>query len=330
MKISLLFLSVATAFLTATTSFAGMAAEMEQHPAATHNPVDEDIFPPWQNGSNNDAVKRGLNFTVPEVDNLPDFHGDPLHPALVLYVGGNYFFAMAPLIEAFEKDYPDYKGHIYWETLPPGRLIQQIEAGGTITVGNMTWTVQPDVYLAGLSAVTQHIGTGLLEAPAVPYVTNTLAIMIPADNPAHITSLADLGRPDIKIAMPDPAYEGIAHQIKTALSHAGGEKLVRDVYTEKVAQNTTLLTRIHHRQTPLWIMQGKVQAGVTWQSEVMFQQKAGHPVAGITIPEDQNATAIYAGAMVKGAPHPQAAQRWLAFTVASGPEHFRTLWFQTI
>ena len=51
------------------------------------------IFPPWQHGLNNDALHRGLEFTVPEVDVLADFHGDITDPKLVLYVGGNYFFA---------------------------------------------------------------------------------------------------------------------------------------------------------------------------------------------------------------------------------------------
>ena len=47
------------------------------------------VFPPWQHGENNDAVKRGFEFTVPEADALADFHGDVSNPKRVLYVGGN-------------------------------------------------------------------------------------------------------------------------------------------------------------------------------------------------------------------------------------------------
>ncbi len=60
-------------------------------------------------------------------------------------------------------------------------------------------------------------------------------------------------------------------------------------------------------------MQGRAQAGVTWQSEAMFQEKAGHPITHVDIPAAQNATAIYAGAVVKGAPHPEAAKLWLDY-----------------
>jgi ABC-type molybdate transport system substrate-binding protein len=94
------------------------------------------IFPPWQHGENNDATQRGLSFTVPEVDDLADFHGNVSDPKLVLYVGGNYFFAMAPLVKAFEQQHPGFRGRIYWETLPPGLLEKQIEAGGAVTSGN--------------------------------------------------------------------------------------------------------------------------------------------------------------------------------------------------
>ncbi len=274
---------------------------------------NEDIFPPWQHGQNNDAINRGLEFTVPEVDDLADFHGDLTDPKLVLYVGGNYFFAMAPLVQAFEARNPEYKGRIFWETIPPGLLVKQMEAGGTITSGNMTWTVKPDAYFAGLLKVKALIDQGLLTGPAVPYVTNTLTIMVPKDNPAHIASLANLGKPDVKLAMPNPEFEGIARQIKASLEKAGGESLVRAVYETKVKDGGTILTHIHHRQTPLFLMQGVADAGLTWQSEALFQEQAGHPIAHVDIPAAENSTAIYAGAEVKGAAHPEAAKAWLDF-----------------
>lgn len=281
--------------------------------AAAQSPAPDSVYPPWQHGRNNDAAVRGLEFTEPDADNLADFHGDPVDPALVLYVGGNYFFAMAPLVEAFESRYPQYRGHLYWETIPPGLLVQQIKAGGRVTVGNMTWTAKPDVYLAGLSAVNTQIAAGLLAAPAVPYVTNTLTIMVAKGNPAKIAGLADLGRADVRLAMPNPQFEGIARQIEAALQKAGGTALLKAVYESKVHDGTTLLTHIHHRQTPLWLMQGKVQAGVTWQSEAVFQMQAGHPIEQISIPPQHNVTAVYAAALVAGAVHPQAAREWLGF-----------------
>lgn len=301
-KLTLVMVALTLAGAAALARSAGAQAAKAPEPA-----------PPWQHGRNDDAGHHGLELTVPDADNLADFHGSPDHPLLSLYVGGNYYFAMAPLVKAFEAKYPEYRGRLYWETIPPGLLVRQIRAGGTVTVGNMTWTVRPDVYLAGLLAVQKQIGAGLLRSPAVPYVTNTLAIMVAAGNPRRISGLSDLGRSSLRLAMPNPEFEGIARQIKASLVKAGGEALERQVYYTKVEQGTTELTHIHHRQTPLWIMQGWVDAGVTWQSEAIFQERAGHPISHVDIPAGENTTAVYAAAIVKGAPHAKAAQRWLDF-----------------
>lgn len=280
---------------------------------ATEQVQHDSIFPPWQHGENNDVAQRGLSFTVPQIDDLADFHGDVSHPKLVLYVGGNYFFAMAPLVAAFEQEHPEFKGRIYCETLPPGLLEKQIEAGGTVTSGNMTWTAKPDVYLAGLKKVQGLIDRGLLTGPAAPYVTNSLTIMVPAGNPGRVKNLSDLARSDLHLVMPNPEFEGIARQIDASLKKAGGEALATTVYKTKVADGGTVLTQIHHRQTPLYLMQGRAQAGVTWQSEAAFQEQIGNPITHVDIPPAQNATAVYAGAEVKGALHTEAARLWLSF-----------------
>ena len=185
------------------------------------------VYPPWQSGENNDVADKGLVFTEPEIDDLADFHGDPIDPKLSLFVGGNYFFAMAPLVRKFEELHPEFKGRIYWETIPPGLLVKQIQSGGTITSGNMTWTVKADAYFAGFNKVKQLVSDGLLAAPATPYATNTLTIMVPKANPAHVAGLADLGKPEVKLVMPNPAFEGVARQIKASLTKAGGEALAK-------------------------------------------------------------------------------------------------------
>ena len=273
----------------------------------------EALYPPWQGGSNSGAPVPGLVFTVPPADSMADFHGSLDRPALVLYASGNNFFAMRDLVRAFGEAYPAYRGRVFYETLPPGLLMKQIAAGGTVTSGNLTFTVKPDVMMAEQRASETWVKEGRLTAPVVSFATNELTIMVPAGNPAHIGGLADLGRPDLALAMPNPAFEGVARQIRASLVKAGGEALAVSVYETKVSDGTTILTRIHHRQTPLFLMQGLVQAGVTWMSEAIFQEKQGHPIAHVAIPADLNTTAIYSAAMVSGAPHAKAARAWLTF-----------------
>ncbi len=280
----------------------------------------EQVFPPWSQGKNNSAINKGLSFTVPEVDDMPDFHGDPMNAKLVLYIGGNYYFAVGPLISAFEKAHPKLRGRIFAETLPPGILLSQLKADGRITVGNMTFTARPDVYAAGKLKVVSLVKAGFLAGPVTSYATNNLAIMIPRNNPASIKSLNDLGRPGVRLSMPNPAWEGVARQIKLSLIKAGGRALEQIVYHTKVLNGQTILTHVHHRQTPLFIMQGLVDAGITWKSEAIFQEQAGHPISYVPIPASLNTTAVYAAAAVKGAAHRRAAGLWLEFLTSSAAQ----------
>jgi ABC-type molybdate transport system substrate-binding protein len=267
--------------------------------------------PPWSKGAN-DPAAQGYVFHVPDVDNVPDLHGNPCGAKLVLFIGGNQFFVLPKLVAVFEQQHPELKGHIYYETLPPGILRRQIAHGNALTLGNLTVRVRPDVYEAGLRTVREMEKAGQLHG-VVPYATNDLAIMVHAGNPHGIHSLNDLARPGIRLSMPNPEWEGVANQIAASLRKAGGEALFHEVYQAKVHSGQTILTEIHHRQTPMRIMEGKVDAGVTWASEVRFQESIGNPIQGVTIPASQNVTAIYAGGVMNDAPHPQAAAEWLAF-----------------
>jgi ABC-type molybdate transport system substrate-binding protein len=279
--------------------------------ASTSLAISQDT-PPWSNGSNAPAEQKGYIFQVPDVDNVPDLHGNPTEAKLVIFIGGNQFFVLPQLIAAFERHHPKLRGHIFYETLPPGVLLKQIAADDAITLGNLTIQIKPDLYEAGtrvLHEIEQH---GQLNG-IVEYATNDLEIMVSAGNPKQIQSLKDLGRREIRLSMPNPQSEGIAQQIVTSLRKAGGEELYQSVYQRKVKDGQTALTEIHHRQTPIRIMNGQADAGVTWASEVRFQQSIGNPIQGIVIPANQNTTAIYAAGIMAHAPHARAAREWLSF-----------------
>lgn len=270
------------------------------------------VFPPWQ-GETPPAAHPGVVFTVPEVDNMPDFHGNPAAAEFVVFAGGNYFFALEELVDAFERQKPELRGRIFYETLPPGVIVKQLQDHNTITVGNPTLSIQPDVVQAGEKRIAELIEQGVLQGPPVRFIKNRLAIMVKKGNLKDIRSLKDLGKPGVRLANPDPETEGISEQIRAALRQAGGEDLVREIYDTKVKKGEAFLTEIHHRQTPLWIMQGKVDAGVTWISEPQYQMMIGHPIDFVPIPPKHNREGIQAAAIAKNARNPGAAKDWLAF-----------------
>lgn len=293
-------------------------------------PLFAQANPPWSKGANNPAANKGYVFQVDSVDNIPDLHGNPSDAKLVLFIGGNQFFVLPQLVSGFVKQHPEFSGHIFYETLPPGILRKQIANNNTLTLGNFTLQVQPDVYEAGARVLKQMEQARQVDIP-VEYATNDLEIMVHAGNPKEIHSLNDLGRSDIKLSMPNPAWEGVARQIETAIRNAGGSALFHTVYQTKVADGSNYLTHIHHRQTPMNILQGKADAGVTWASEVKFQEKIGNPITGVAIPANQNATAIYAAGVMRNAPHADAARAWVAYlTTPEAQAAYREYGFKSV
>lgn len=259
--------------------------------------------PPW-----NTPPKSSVMFTIPGVDNVPDLFGDVNDPQLVVFFAGNQFMCIDDLLAAFKRIYPQYQ-RIFAETLPPGILAKQIE-GGDITIGNMRITVKPDVYTAGKSRIDQmaHLFTD-----TAVYAYNKLAIMVRKGNPKQVKGLKDLGRKEIRVSMPNPAWEGIGRRIEEAYVKAGDESLKNTVMVAKVKDRSTFLTQIHHRQSPMRILYNHSDAAPVWYSEVYYQKMINHPVEMITIPDRENITATYMAGILKDATHKQAAADFMNF-----------------
>lgn len=277
-------------------TFACSAAAVEQ----------ADFLPPWN------APPAGLQFSVPPFDAIADLHGDIVDPQLVVFFAGNQFMVVHDLLDAFKQAHPQYQ-RIFVETLPPGILAKQIESG-SLVMGNLRITLKPDVYTAGKGAIDEKQKQHGWFADTYDYARNPLAILVAKGNPKHIEGLADLGRADVRVSMPNPAWEGIAKQIEASYRKVGGDALDHTIMDSKVKDGSTFLTRIHHRQSPLRVLQGESDAAPVWSTEAYFQQQIMHfPVETIAIPAAQNAVATYTAARMKNAPHAQAAKDFLAF-----------------
>ena len=263
--------------------------------------------PPW-----NTPPQSSVQFTIPGVDNIPDLYGDINDPQLVIFFAGNQFMCIDDLLAAFKKQYPQYQ-RIFAETLPPGILAKQIE-GGSLTIGNMRITLKPDVYTAGKSRIDEmknHFSR--TEA----YAYNQLAIMVAKGNPKQVSGLKDLAKAEVRVSMPNPAWEGVGKRIEEAYIKAGGEALRTTIMEDKVKDSTTFLTHIHHRQSPMRILYGQSDAAPVWSSEVHYQKMIHHPVDMITIPDEHNIKATYIAGQLKNAPHPQAAKDFMNFMVGA-------------
>lgn len=256
------------------------------------------------------AASSVPSFSASGIDDAMDLHGDLRNAKLVLFVGGNEWMAMPAIVDAFIRRHPE-AAPVFYETLPPGILAAQL-ASGSLRVGTLTISVPADVFMAGKRRMGDVVKAGLVREPAA-YASNVLAILVRSGNPKHVSGMADLGRSDVRVAMPNPAYEGIARQIELSMRKAGGSNLVDAVMGTKVRNGTTLLTQIHHRQTPLWVAEGRVDAGPLWLTEGLNQERIGAPVTVIRIPAAQNAIATYQAAVTSHAPHARLAAEFVRF-----------------
>jgi molybdenum ABC transporter molybdate-binding protein len=271
------------------------------------------------------AIAAPLNFTVPRVNDVMDLHGDPAGADLVLYVGGNQWMAMPDMIAAFQQAHPEVK-HIFYETLPPGILAQQLTSDG-LDVGELHISAKADVYMSGARRMDEERRAGLVGAP-VTYASNELVIIVPASNPKHVSGLRDLARPDVRVAMPNPQFEGIALQILAAYRAAGGDQLVAQIMNAKVSNGTTRLTRIHHRESIAWIRDGSADAGVVWLTEGLYQERIKSGIGMVKIPASQNIHAKCQAALVTNTPHAAAAQAFVQFLASdAGQGIFRSYGF---
>jgi ABC-type molybdate transport system substrate-binding protein len=264
---------------------------------------DYQFDPPW-----NTPPKSEVNFTVYGIDNVPDLYGDINDPQLTVFFAGNQFMCIDDLLAAFKTKYPKYT-RIFVETLPPGILADQIKEG-SLVIGNLKIELKPDVYTAGKGRISQ---TPEWFTKTEVYATNKLAIIVQKGNPQNITGLKSLGEKNVRVSMPNPAWEGIGKRIEEAYVKAGGDELKNEIMVTKVKDSTTFLTHIHHRQSPMRILYNQSDAAPVWYSEGVYQKMIGHPVEMIEIPANENIEAQYVAGLLKNAPHPQAAKDFMEF-----------------
>ncbi|MEW6447742.1 MAG: substrate-binding domain-containing protein [Bacillota bacterium] len=250
---------------------------------------------------------------------IPRNRGDDLHNLeyvddadLVLFMAGNQFMVMEELLRSFQQAHPDVR-RIFYETLPPGLELRQILTGGA-TFGEMEIRVTPDVYSSvAEDAMKELLRRGFIDDYFV-FLHNRIVLMVPAGNPAGINTVNDLARDEVRISQPGP-LEDITKYIVEMYGEAGGEALVNRIMEEKRAEGTTILTAVHHRETPLRLRKGTVDAGPVWATEVIQARRDGlkveavEPGAGL----DQRDKVNYFITMLKNAPNPANAAKFLAF-----------------
>jgi molybdate transport system substrate-binding protein len=131
------------------------------------------------------------------------------------------------------------------------------------------------------------------------FVSNTMEIAIPPSNPGHVTSLADLAKKSVKVAL---CQAQVPCGVTAAKVFANAKLTVKPVTLEPDVKST--LAKVELKS---------VDAGIVYVSDV---HAAGTKVKGIVIPANLNATTEYPIATLTKAPNPTLAKAFVAYVLS--------------
>jgi len=131
------------------------------------------------------------------------------------------------------------------------------------------------------------------------FAKNTMQVAVPPANPAKVTSVNDLAKSSVKVALCQPQVpcgKVAAEVFKNAGITVKPVTLQPDV--------KSVLTQVEL---------GNVDAGMVYVTDVMA---AGSKVTGITIPADVNASTLYPIATISSSKHKSEAQAFVAYVLS--------------
>lgn len=215
-------------------------------------------------------------------------------------------FAAASLTDAFEEI-----GSAF-EAASPGVTVELSFAGSSALREQIRAGAPADVFAsASASDVEQLVDEGLATG-AVPFVTNSLRIVVPAGNPAGITGLEDLAEGDLLVGL-------CAEEVPCG--RFGREALDRAGVIPSIDTNEpdvrALLTKV---------AAGELDVGIVYVTDVLA---AGDVVEGIAVPDEADVVATYPIATLTEADDAEAASAFVAFVLSpAGQSILRSYGFE--
>jgi molybdate transport system substrate-binding protein len=199
-------------------------------------------------------------------------------------------FAAASLTEAFSE-----LGTMF-SAAHPGSTVTFNFAGSQQLAQQLTSGAPADVFASANQKQMQVAAdAGRIAAGAPqPFVHNRLVVVTPADNPAGITTLADLAKPGIKLVLADAAVP-VGQYSLDFLAKASAQPGFTSTYSETVLANVVSYED-NVRVVLTKVQLGEADAGIVYTSDITGD--ARDAVQRLEIPDDLNVIATYPIAVV--------------------------------
>lgn len=187
----------------------------------------------------------------------------------------------------------------------PGSTVDFEFAGSSELATQLTQGATADVFASADTAQMDSVAkAGLLASNPTNFASNTLVIVTAPDNPKRLGSFADLARPGLGVVIcQNPVPCGAATQ------RVEGSTGVRLNPVSEELSVTDVLNKV---------TTGQADAGLVYVTDA---RSAGNKVATVRFPEAAAAVNVYPIAVLKHAPQPALAQRFVAMVTGAAGQN---------
>jgi molybdate transport system substrate-binding protein len=209
--------------------------------------------------------------------------GDSPAGTITVYAAASLTETFTTLGAQFEQAHPGV--HVKFTFAASGTLATQINE-----------SAPADVFAsAAPKNMATVVGAGNAGAP-VNFAKNRMEIAAAPGNPAHVSSVADLAKSSVKVAVCEPTVPcGV---------------VARKVFEKAGVTVNPAASEPDVKSTLAPVEQGEADAGVVYVTDV---NAAGTEVVGVAIPDALNASTEYPIAVLTHAKKPELAQAFVAY-----------------
>ena len=193
-----------------------------------------------------------------------DFHGDPVKAQLVVFSDGNHHMALMETLTRF-REQTDGLDEIFYATTPPGVLVDLVQ-NGSITLGNLTLSRQPHVFISPEFILDKLVGAGFVK-PHQPFMRSCGNVMLVRNgNPKGIQDLRDLLREDVRLFLSNSKTEKASYEVyrNTLLAMSKSVGIGEQMQTLLDSDSIVYGERIHHREAPQCVFDGTADVAVVY------------------------------------------------------------------
>ena len=194
-----------------------------------------------------------------------------------------------------------------FEAAHPGDTVKFSFGGSSTLATQITGGAPADVFASAAPANMDTVVNAGDASNPQDFAKNTAEVAVPPSNPAKVTSVSDLAKSSVKVALCQPKVPcGVvaAEVFKNAGITVKPVTLQPDV--------KSVLTQVEL---------GNVDAGMVYVTDV---KAAGAKVKGVTIPASENASTLYPIATVSSSTHQAEAQAFVAYVLSPAGQQVLT------